>query len=101
VAIDAFDGDLDAAEWQAAFESEDPQQLNRCVTVTVEDNGLTAAQSELIQDIYLLEGRMQHAYCDVNAPELRDRVLALRDSLPTLVSDTVDWLSRHGIVFKG
>jgi hypothetical protein len=136
-AIDEFDGDLDLGQWQAAFESDDPQELNRCVTVTggfsalingyvemlkaaarlvgltdgkkartrtaleliVNDNGLSQPQSDLIQEIYLLEGRMQHVSTDVNAAELRDGVLQLRDSLPSLVRKTVGWLAGHGITF--
>jgi hypothetical protein len=136
-AIGGFAGDLDADEWQVAFESDDPEELNRCVTVTggfsalingyvemlkaaarlvglterkkarvetaleliVADQGLTQDQSETIQEIYLLEGSMQHASSDVGAAELRDGILELRDSLPLLVSDTVDWLAGHGILF--
>ena len=138
-AIDEFDGDLDLKQWQAAFESDDPQELNRCVTVTggfsalvngyvemlkaatrlvgltagkkpraetalgliVTDGGLSQSQSDQIQELYLLEGRMQHVSTDVNAAELRDGVLQLRDSLPSLVKATVSWLAIRGITFSG
>jgi hypothetical protein len=138
LAIAEFDGDLDPGEWQRAFGSGDPEQLNRCVTVTggfsalingyvemlkaaarlvgltegrkartetaleliVADNGLRETQSDLIQELYVLEGRMQHVSPDVNAAELRDAILQLRDSLPSLVKDTVHWLSGHGVTFE-
>jgi hypothetical protein len=49
----------------------------------------------------VLEGRMQHVSADVNAAELRDGILELRDSLPSLVRDTARWLSSYGITFEG
>lgn len=61
------------------------------------DGGLSDAQMALVNELYVLEGRLEHASPDVDAGEVRDAVLRLRRALPELIATTRAWLSRHGI----
>jgi hypothetical protein len=61
------------------------------------DGGLTADQAALLNDLYTLEGRMEHASPDVDAEEVRLAVQRLRQALPALIESTRGWLSRHGV----
>ena len=61
------------------------------------DGGLAKAQVVLLNEIYVLEGRLEHASPDVDAEEVRHAVDRFRRALPSLVRDTVDWLSSRGI----
>lgn len=61
------------------------------------DDGLTANQVALLNELYALEGRLEHASPDVDADEVRDAVERLRDALPELIMSTHTWLGRHGI----
>jgi uncharacterized protein YutE (UPF0331/DUF86 family) len=63
----------------------------------LEDGGLDAEQVVLLNEIYALEGRLEHASPDVDAEEVRDAVERLRQALPSLVRSARDWLARHGI----
>jgi hypothetical protein len=64
------------------------------------DGGLTTAQTNLLNTLYVLEGRLEHASPDVQAEEVREAVERLRSELPGLIESTRDWLARHGIEFK-
>jgi len=61
------------------------------------DNGLTKAQVEMLNGLYILEGRLEHASPDVDAEEVRDAVERLREALPELVESAAAWLHRHGV----
>jgi hypothetical protein len=61
------------------------------------DGGLDAEQVVLLNEIYALEGRLEHASPDVDAEEVRDAVDRLRQMLPSLIRSASDWLSSHGI----
>jgi hypothetical protein len=61
------------------------------------DGGLEAKQAKLLNEVYALEGRLEHASPDVDADEVRDAVERLRRALPGLVRDAVGWLARHGV----
>jgi hypothetical protein len=61
------------------------------------DNGLTKAQVEMLNGLYVLEGRLEHASPDVDAEEVRDAVERLREALPELVESAAAWLHRHGV----
>lgn len=62
-----------------------------------DDGGLTKDQATLLNELYVLEGRLEHASPDVDADEVRNAVERLRDSLPGLIESTRSWLQRHGI----
>jgi hypothetical protein len=64
------------------------------------DNGLTAAQATLLNELYVLEGRLEHASPDVDADEVRDGIERLRQALPGLIESAGTWLGRHGIEFE-
>jgi uncharacterized protein YutE (UPF0331/DUF86 family) len=63
----------------------------------VADGGLTKDQAALLNEIYVLEGRLEHASPDVDAEEVHDAVERLRKALPGLIESTRTWLRRHGI----
>jgi uncharacterized protein YutE (UPF0331/DUF86 family) len=66
----------------------------------VADGGLTKDQAGLLNDLYVLEGRLEHASPDVDAEEVRDAVERLRQALPELIEGIDSWLRRHGIEFR-
>jgi CO/xanthine dehydrogenase Mo-binding subunit len=66
----------------------------------VADGGLTRDQAALLNEVYALEGRLEHASPDVNAEEVRDAVERLRQALPGLVESCVAWLRRHSVVLE-
>ncbi len=61
------------------------------------DGGLSNDQAALLNEIYVLEGRLEHASPDVDAEEVRAAVERLRQALPTLIDSTRTWLRRHGV----
>ncbi len=63
------------------------------------DGGLTANQAALLSEIYVLEGRLEHASPDVDAGEVYEAVERLREALPSLVESARNWLRGHGIEF--
>jgi hypothetical protein len=64
------------------------------------DKGLTAAQATLLNELYVLEGRLEHASPDVDADEVREGIERLRQALPGLIESTRTWLDRHGIELR-
>jgi uncharacterized protein YutE (UPF0331/DUF86 family) len=65
----------------------------------VADGGLTKDQAALLNEVYLLEGRLEHASPDVDAEEVRNAIERLRKALPGLIESTHIWLRRHGVEF--
>jgi hypothetical protein len=63
------------------------------------DGGLTAEQVALLNDSYVLEGRLEHASPDVDGEEVREHVERLREALPGLVESIHAWLRSYGITF--
>lgn len=63
----------------------------------VRDGGLTGEQAKLLNEIYAIEGRLEHASPDVDAAEVLDAIERLRRALPGLVESAVAWLRRHGV----
>jgi hypothetical protein len=61
------------------------------------DGALTKEQVELLNGLYVLEGRVEHASPDVQAEEVRDAVERLRRNLPELVENARTWLVGRGI----
>ncbi len=64
------------------------------------DGGLTADQASLLNELYVLEGRLEHASPDVDAEEVRNAVERLRDALPGLIDSIRRWLDRHGVELR-
>ena len=65
------------------------------------DGGFTQEQAALLSELYVLEGRLEHASPDVGAEEVKMAVEKLRESLPALIGSLQDWLARRGIEFDG
>jgi uncharacterized protein YutE (UPF0331/DUF86 family) len=65
--------------------------------VLVADGGLTKDQAALLNEVYILEGRLEHASPDVDAEEVRNAVERLRKALPKLIESTHVWLRRHSV----
>ncbi|MGH7488581.1 MAG: hypothetical protein ACREMY_23725 [bacterium] len=63
------------------------------------DGGLTAEQVALLNDSYVLEGRLEHASPDVDAEEVREQVERFRAELPVLIKSIHTWLKSYGIAF--
>jgi hypothetical protein len=63
----------------------------------VTDGGLTRAQVVLMNEIYVLEGRLEHASPDVDAEEIRAAIERLRRELPGLIRSVDTWLRRHSL----
>jgi hypothetical protein len=63
------------------------------------DGALTKQQATLLNELYVLGGRLEHASPDVDAEEVRDAVEKLRAALPKLVEDLRSWLASHGLEF--
>ncbi|HEX6689186.1 MAG TPA: hypothetical protein VF085_11060 [Solirubrobacterales bacterium] len=63
------------------------------------DGGLTGEQVALLNDSYVLEGRLEHASPDVDAEEVREHVARLREELPGLIESIHAWLKSYGIAF--
>ncbi len=64
------------------------------------DGGLTAEQVKMLNELYVLEGRLEHASPDVDAEEVRRAVQRLRDALPDLIDSVRAWLERHGVELR-
>lgn len=62
------------------------------------DGGLTDEQAALLNDLYILEGRLEHASPDVDAEEVRDHVERLRANLPALIESLHAWLKSYGLL---
>ncbi|MEX0973481.1 MAG: hypothetical protein WDZ46_09540 [Solirubrobacterales bacterium] len=65
------------------------------------DGGLTEEQAALLDELYILEGRLEHASPDVDAEEVRDHVERLRTELPALIESLHTWLKSYGITLGG
>jgi hypothetical protein len=63
----------------------------------VADGALSQDQAALLNEVYVLEGRLEHASPDVDAEEVRSAVERLREALPGLIESTHVWLRRHGV----
>jgi hypothetical protein len=63
------------------------------------DGGLTAEQVALLNESYVLEGRLEHASPDVDPEEVREQVERLREELPKLIESIHTWLKSYGITF--
>lgn len=64
------------------------------------DGGLTADQAALLNELYVLEGRLEHASPDVDAEEVRNAVERLRDALPGLIKSARVWLAGNGVELR-
>lgn len=72
---------------------------DQVIEVVCADGGLTKDQAALLNHLYVLEGRLEHASPDVDAEEVREAVERFRAALPGLVESVQSWLLRHGIEF--
>jgi hypothetical protein len=69
-------------------------------TAICADGGLTTDQAALLRELYILEGRLEHASPDVDAEEVRIAVQQLRGALPGLIESIRTWLMRHGVELR-
>lgn len=66
----------------------------------MEDGGLTTDQILLLNDVYAIEGRLEHASPDVDAGDVLDSIERFRDALPGLIASTVAWLRNRGVELR-
>jgi hypothetical protein len=64
------------------------------------DKGLTKAQVALLNEVYALEGRLEHASPDVDAEEVRVAVERFRKALPNMIGRISSWLARRGVELR-
>jgi hypothetical protein len=72
----------------------------QAIAAVCADDGLTTDQAALLRELYLLEGRLEHASPDVDAEEVRTAVQKLRGALPELIESASTWLTRHGLELR-
>ena len=65
------------------------------------DGGLTRDQADSLHQLFVLEGRVQHASPDVDADEVREAVELLRRVAPRLMRSVIEWLSQCGVEVAG
>ncbi len=61
------------------------------------DGGITEKQAHRVHELYVFEGRVQHASPDVNADEVREAVELLRGEALALIRSAIKWLESNGI----
>jgi hypothetical protein len=66
----------------------------------VADGGLARKHGSLLNEIYVLEGRLEHASPDVDAEEVRNAIERLRKELPSLIESIDAWLRRHSVELR-
>lgn len=64
------------------------------------DQGLTEVQVALLNELYVIEGRLEHASPDIDAEEVRVAVERLRQALPGLIESVRSWLGGHGVELR-
>lgn len=64
------------------------------------DGGLSARQVTTLNQLYKLEGRLEHASPDVDADEVFQAIELLRRELPSLIKSAQAWLADHDIDLK-
>src|ERR1022692_2495907 len=92
-----FGEGLDPTEWRNVFDSPEPRDANRTMGVTGDHSAMLNAYVEILNGLYILEGRLEHASPDVDAEEVRYAVERLREAFPELVESARAWLHRHGV----
>lgn len=65
------------------------------------DGGISKNQADSLHDLFVFEGRLQHASPDVDADEVRNAVELLRVVAPELLKALIAWLTRHGVDVAG
>jgi polyhydroxyalkanoate synthesis regulator phasin len=63
------------------------------------DGALSEEQAKRLHQLFVFEGRVQHASLAVNGDEVLEAVQLLRSEAPRLIKNAVAWLSRHGVEF--
>lgn len=61
------------------------------------DGGITESQAKHLHELFVFEGRLQHASPDVDADEILKAVELLRGEAASLISAAIRWLDRRGI----
>jgi polyhydroxyalkanoate synthesis regulator phasin len=61
------------------------------------DGGITENQAKRLHELFLFEGRLQHASPDVDADEVLAAVELLRAEVTSLITAAIQWLERRGI----
>lgn len=61
------------------------------------DGGITQSQAKHLHELFVFEGRLQHASPDVDASEVREAIELLRSEAVSLITAASCWLNRHGI----
>jgi hypothetical protein len=68
------------------------------IDVVRDDGGITEKQAERLHQLFVFEGRIQHASPDIGPEEVREAIELMRAEAPGLLKAAVTWLVRHGIV---
>lgn len=67
------------------------------IDAVCEDGGITENQAKRLHELFVFEGRLQHASPDVDADEILEAVGLLRAEATSLINAATQWLGRRGI----
>lgn len=62
------------------------------------DGGINPRQADCLHELFVFEGRVEHASPDIRADEVREAVELLRQHAAALIESAVNWLERHEVV---
>ena len=65
------------------------------------DRGIGKDRADNLHELFVFEGRLQHASPDVEADEVRNAVELLRVVAPELLRALIAWLARRGVDVAG
>jgi hypothetical protein len=67
------------------------------IELALQDGVITQEQAEHLHELFVFEGRLQHASPDIDADEVRDTVEMLRAVAGGLIKSAAQWLERSGV----
>lgn len=88
---------LKASAYLAGITSHKRDHAKDVIEAVCRAGGLSDEQADSLHQLFLFEGRLQHASPDVDADEVLDAVELLRKVAPELPRALLKWLARCGI----
>jgi hypothetical protein len=92
---------LKTGAYLAELTSHKRDHTRETIELVREDGAITTRQAECLHQLFVFEGRVQHASLAVGADEVLEAVELLRAEAPALIGRAVSWLEHHGIAIAG